>query len=92
MSEMIERAVKAMDTAADTYLDNHAGCIWEDIPLEVFARAAIEAMREPTEAMLAPEVVSRTEARLDGTYPVNYLLPIMDIWPQMIDAALSEKP
>ena len=55
------------------------------------ARAVIEAMREPTQAMLKPEVVSRTEARLDGTYPVNYLLPIMDIWPKMIDAALSEE-
>jgi hypothetical protein len=47
------------------------------------ARAAIEAMREPTAEMLHGE-----PCMAGGK---SYLVPVMEIWPKMIDAALSEK-
>lgn len=54
----------------------------------LFARAAIEAMREPTTPML--EAATRFENRRDeGRVEVNYVVVAMDIWPKMIDAALN---
>jgi hypothetical protein len=47
---------------------------------ETLARAAIEAMREPTKEMTTGDLA-----------PWNFW-GIEDAWPAMIDAALAEKP
>jgi len=68
MSEMIERVEKAIDD-----------CLSADLlPSEIraAARAAIETMREPTQAML------------DAGPPEPYM--DRDVWAKMIDAALGE--
>ena len=53
--EMIKRVAKAICDAGIAWLqENDAkrqNLEWADVPDEAFARAAIEAMREPTEAM-----------------------------------------
>lgn len=52
MSEMVERVAKAIEAAGLAYLkgqDDKTG--WADVPDELFARAAIAAMREPTPMM-----------------------------------------
>ncbi len=68
MSEMVERVAKAIANNSNLY-----GCDPKNI-----ARAAIEAMREPTEAM--EKAVSGDE-HIDQD-PRYY-------WPLMIDAALK---
>ena len=98
MNEMIERVARAWcfenlgrNNECGDGCTKETGCLakLDDDDLRN-ARAAIEAMRTPTSEMLKPEVVSRTEVRFGCIQRVNYLHPIMDIWPQMIDAALSE--
>lgn len=69
MSEMIERVARAICTGAGDYSGP-----WQDFIPE--ARAAILAMREPTEAVL------------DAGPPSPYMDP--EIWAKMIDAALAE--
>jgi hypothetical protein len=68
VTTMIERAARAIADAQDVSepFDNY----------EEMARAAIAAMREPTEAMLEASPVSG---------------PVSIIWQNMIDAALEEK-
>jgi hypothetical protein len=68
MNEMIERVAAAID-----------GLIREPCTLTCgqIARVAIEAMREPTEAM--------KKAACDQYDPLGYR-----VWPWMIDAALKE--
>jgi len=74
-SEMIERVARAICRAE--YGPGDAG--WANqIPA---ARAAIEAMREPTEGMLDKGAV----AEGDG----NLAQQALNIWAAMIDAALS---
>lgn len=77
MMTMIERVARAI--CAVEYGDENAG--WENqIPA---ARAAIEAMRRPTEAMKAGL------REVAGTQTLAYALAS---WPTMIDAALKEGP
>lgn len=56
MSEMIDRVAKAISDAGMAWLAENdpkrMTMTWADIPDEVLAKAAIEAMREPTVAML----------------------------------------
>jgi len=70
MSEMIERVAKAIYEAMDLSdgLDGTAA--------KTYARAAIEAMREPTEAMLNASYLTSWDAD--------------EVWKDMIDAALQE--
>lgn len=70
MNEMIERVAKAIGKTV--YETDRGGLTGWDA--NAVARAAIEAMREPTEAML--EAASGSIARW--------------AWPAMIDAALVE--
>ena len=75
MSEMVERvaaAIAAVEIPADT-----------PVPIyEWYARAAIEAMREPTEAMLL--------ARNDG-FDGSSVIQMRREYRAMIDAALNHK-
>jgi hypothetical protein len=57
MSEMNERVAQAIEDAGKEWLDKERmsypsdNLEWSDVPSAVFARAAIEAMREPTAGM-----------------------------------------
>ena len=75
MSEMVERVSRAIEAAGKKWANEHPFDYWDEAPLEVYALAAIEAMREPTQEMLDV-----------GPYE-----PYMDagVWAKMIDAALS---
>ncbi len=93
--DMVERVAKAIETAIDM-AQPPPGEDWEpQLHAKEFARAAIEAMREPTEAMLAAinphdhitqghvydEYDSDPAALNDGAP--------REIWQDMIDAAFS---
>lgn len=79
MSEMVERVARAI---AET---RAYGVGWE----ERLARAAIAAMREPTEAMQVAEGIDTLgcKARL-GEYLDDW--DAAGVWQAMIDAALAE--
>lgn len=60
--------------------------------IERLARTAIEAMREPTEAMLkAGEIPTRQIQLGNGTFAtgLGFGACAWSMWPRMIDAALS---
>jgi hypothetical protein len=78
---MVERVARAIDVAGTAWLNEQSGRVeWYDVPGEVLARAAIEAMREPTRAM--------TRAIRD---PGGWVEDMPEeIYRQMIDAALKE--
>jgi hypothetical protein len=77
---MVEQVARAIDVAGTTWLNEQSGRVeWYDVPGEVLARAAIEAMREPTRAM--------TRAIRD---PGGWVDMPEEIYRQMIDAALRE--
>lgn len=52
---MVERVAMAINAGGMAWLNENdpkrMSLSWADVPDEVFARAAIEAMKEPTEAM-----------------------------------------
>lgn len=75
MNEMIERVAKAISQASMTSPDGPYH-ICEDGYLHL-ARAAIEAMREPTEAMTL-------EGQVDP-FPIS----AEEAWTAMVDAALA---
>jgi hypothetical protein len=94
MSEMIERVARAL-------FDDE----WPGEPLEEEwdhnrdawrqkARAAIEAMREPTKAMLGDQ--GQPDPRFDDLdyrlEPSEYPRALTKIWEAMIDAALKDAP
>ena len=97
MSEMIERVARAIALAA---LDDETRSVVdpENWPVAEsycdMARAAIEAMREPTEAMIDAGVNAKrqnVDVYFDGaTVPRKNVERV--IYKDMIDAALSEKP
>lgn len=78
MSEMIERVAKAIWGDLGGW-DDLNGDTKETVRKE--ARAAIAAMREPTEAMLDTTV---------NPHCVETMEDIRDVWTDMIDAALSD--
>lgn len=83
MSEMIDKVAAAIDKAGNDWL--RAQTIqrsWFSVPREVLARAAIEAMREPTEAM-----ATLAKGALTG-YPRREMLE--SVHRAMIDAALTQ--
>lgn len=75
MSEMVERVAKAIDRVS-TAMNPHRT---DQELLEAAARAAIEAMREPTDEMLA----SLKEDWWDNETPLT-------VWQAMIDGALAK--
>ena len=78
MSEMIERVAKAIHKV--THDDKWPTCNF----CKDAARAAIEAMRQPTEAMIG----AGRDATINND-PLAYP-DVEDTWPAMIDAALKD--
>lgn len=86
MSEMIERVAKAIWDNSEKWVMN-LGKQWEDVPdydlqkkaIRVQARAAIEAMREPT-----AEMVDEGYCEAGGTD-----VQTDEVWRHMINAALG---
>lgn len=82
MSEMVEQVAKA--------LWDHSGFLWswdkvgprDKDKYRAMARAAIIAMKEPTDAMVG--------AGVEG-WKINGYHSIQFVWPCMIDAALGVK-
>ena len=80
-SEMVDRVAKAINAAgmawlAKHMLAKHITMTW-DVPDEVFARAAIEAMREPT-----PEMTKAAWAKYEQGH-------LKTAWRLMIDEAMK---
>lgn len=83
MSEMVERVVQALrDREQNLMIAAHGGPVeFEGMVegmVEDLARAAIAAMREPSESMVQ---AARTSAPFDRD--------VTETWPLMIDAALK---
>jgi hypothetical protein len=72
---MIERVAVAI---------NQAMLLHDDYDPDLLARAAIAAMREPTESM-------RRKLWLYGNHPDKEFVMDGGMWREMIDAALEEK-
>ena len=81
MSEMIERVAKAL-RKADVEIENNKG--FSDNHYLILAKAAIEAMREPTE-----EVLNAFGGHYGFTPPENRA-KALPIYQAIIDAALKE--
>ena len=82
MNEMVERVARALITSFNTAPALPRGAGSAEFTVSVFHRAAedaIEAMREPTDAMCKRSDDWRVETSRG------------DIWRAMIDAALSEE-
>lgn len=83
MSEMVERVAIAIAMALESQMPERARQRWEDYSMParaaalVRARKAIEAMREPTDAVIE---AGRWPAEDDGP---------LACWQAMIDAALT---
>jgi hypothetical protein len=86
MSEMIERVAKAIEGVIDRASAGQP----EGLFLEECASAAIEAMREPTNAMAA--FVYRECGTIDLATKEDFFEHYSDVWESMIDAALGAKP
>jgi hypothetical protein len=82
MSEMIERVARALDECHDPS-SWHPYDFWDhDFALEL-ARAAIEAMREPTDAM------KQAGDDFSGNLAITHDASGEGTWQAMIDAALK---
>jgi hypothetical protein len=94
MSEMIERVSRAVFPNEWLALDR--GDIWKHVVDDVRAdllnrgRAAIEAMREPTEAMVKAGDQKNHEDALIEAGCINITNELPAIYDAMIDAALAE--
>lgn len=85
MSEMIERVASAIWA-----LNDDTDCrVYDDLAphakaqADAMARAAIKAMREPTEAMVNAAMLPASEADREAYRPQHW------IWEKMIDEALK---
>lgn len=83
MSEMIERVAKAIAGVIDSAMPN---VYVHTLDYKAAARAAIQAMREPTEQMV--DAVYRQEDPGFCDEPGTPTAPD-DVWRQMIDEALE---
>lgn len=84
MSEMIERVAVAVRTAFTDAELNNPRISFEELT-DILARAAIEAMREPTETMILPGY----DALMEWDARTGEDNGIADIWSAMVDSALS---
>jgi hypothetical protein len=83
--EMIERVARAMVEAANNADTLQVRMLPSPDQSEIMARAAIEAMREPTEAMLIDGAAKiRNFTSVKGLYPRTRA-----VWLSMIDASLA---
>jgi len=93
MSEMTERVIEAISAAEKTWWASNT----EGGPglQQTVARAAIEAMREPTGSMLRAATSAEHDHYWPGKEPTSHTwtsLPVMlvkKLWSGMIDAALK---
>jgi hypothetical protein len=89
MSEMVDRAVKAIAEKFAPAIDMRAP--YAKVMVAAAARAVIEALREPTEAMIdAVDVSGETDA--GGGNNATYLVGKEEaaaVWRAMIDEALK---
>lgn len=88
MVETVARAIFSANTGTDYYEVYHPGFEYEQAHWETLARAAIEAMRTPTKAMLG--AVEAEEDRRGYVAAAYESLDAEAAWPVMIDAALNE--
>ncbi len=109
MTSMVERVARAIDDAASNYLKEHEEkakkdatiipCIgMADIPPSVLARAAIEAMREPTDGMYSAYIDGYFD-ELDKMRKSGKFKPqdepsacFKAAFSSLVDAALKEAP
>jgi hypothetical protein len=85
---MVEKVARAIDVAGTTWLNEQPWRVeWYDVPGEVLARAAIEAMREPSEEMLAAAESGYTLSNPYCDYSEAAFKRAVE---RMIDAALKE--
>ena len=91
MTEMIERVAKAL------FLKNNPRLSWEKASREStdhfrsVAKIAIEAMREPTEAMLVSGDEQIIEFLKDHIFALRDSTPAAAAWQLMIDKALKDE-
>lgn len=97
MSEMIERVAKELhEKLSSQDIDGYLGANFD---LKSVARAAINAMREPTEAQLeaAEDIVVGFDDFACGDGNIYLGIPgypqkARDVWAALVDAALKENP
>ena len=97
MTTMIERVAKQLhETLSSQDIDGYLGANFD---LHAAARAAIEAMREPTKAQLeaAEDIVVGYDdfACGDGNIYLGtpgYPKKTRDVWAALVDASLEETP
>jgi len=89
MSEMIERVAKAIRAQIDA---GPSYQITVDEYMKILARAAIEAMREPTEAMRQSGFDHMDYDEYGSNADENNKRIAESVYRAMIDAALAEKP
>ncbi len=95
MNEMVDRVAEALSAELSAAVErppyNPEGDKWWDSVLRLAARAAIAAMREPTDAMdqQGGAVITAWFKRIDF-YPAVPPEISDDVWPAMIDAALAD--
>ena len=80
-SEMVERVARAICASNDVDFDSVSEQVKQNCRL-LDARAAIEAMREPTEAMVA-------EGLRKPTGMIEWIAAVKVSWQAMIDEALK---
>lgn len=87
VESMVERVARALEDATD------ANCTYEEL-----ARAAIEAMREPTDAMMdaAEDIVVGYDDFALGDGNIYLGIPgypdkARRVWSQLVDTALNEQ-
>ncbi|RVD36868.1 hypothetical protein EN742_21550 [Mesorhizobium sp. M4A.F.Ca.ET.020.02.1.1] len=89
VDKVASAAIEAIKAGDSVYVrdDGNTFLIDGDVDMKAVARAAIQAMREPTQAML--DAVSKAEE--DGGYIAAAFehMEVDDAWPIMIDAALA---
>ena len=88
MSEMIERVARAIFTEANAASSGYGEWCTDDMA-NAAARAAIEAMREPTEAMIDAGDDICPIARGTESHKMSGGVVPEDYWRAMIDAVLS---
>jgi hypothetical protein len=87
MSEMVERVAIAIAGGLNAWAE-----MWEESLREEYridARAAIEAMREPTDAMLERGSVGLYDCAAHDGHGGVETSPPLPVWQNMIDAALK---
>ncbi len=86
MNEMIERVARAMDEAGEKFVaDNPDGS--NDDLMAALSRAAIKAMREPTETMIFRATTPYIYG-IDDKMRATFRATIIGYWHAMIDEAL----